>query len=106
MANGTSWKRRGFQIAAVLFFLLPAALGFGNKLKELFLLQSDEQGSFALMPIVNYLLTSLGFFFLLLWAATQGMFHDIENPKHALLRNEELLDEIEHDDARKIRGNQ
>jgi nitrogen fixation-related uncharacterized protein len=97
-------KQRLFKIAAVLFFLLPAALGFSNKLKELFLLQGDEQGSFALMPIVNYLLTSLGFFFLLLWAATQGMFHDIEKPKHAMLRNEEFLDELEQEDARKVGG--
>jgi hypothetical protein len=41
---------------------------------------------------MNYLLASLGFFCLLLWAAAQGMFRDIESPKHEMLAHEELLD--------------
>lgn len=51
---------------ALSFFLLPAFLGFGNKFLELLaLLGSDEDGAFAITPVLNYLLASLGFFFLL-----------------------------------------
>ena len=43
-------------------------------------------------PIANYLLASLGFFCLLLWAAARGMFRDIERPKYDMLAQEEALD--------------
>jgi hypothetical protein len=42
--------------------------------------------------MMNYLLASLGFFFLLLWAAARGMFRDIERPKYEMLERERLLD--------------
>jgi hypothetical protein len=49
-------------------------------------------GQFAVAPILNYLLASLGFFMLLLWAAANGMFTNIEQPKYAMLENEARLD--------------
>lgn len=75
------------------FFLLPAFLGFGNKLLEFFMLLGDEDGAFAVTPILNYLLTTAGFFFLLCWATMHGMFREIERPKDTLLSTERLLDE-------------
>ena len=48
---------------------------------------------FAITPVVNYLLASLGFFCLFFWAIYQGMFRDIEAPKFTMLENERRLDE-------------
>ena len=91
----TSWRRRLFTVLAVSFFLVPAGVGFGNKFRELVILAWDEEGSFAVMPLLNYLLASVGFMFLLFWAAYHGMFHDIEKPKFAMLERERELDEAE-----------
>lgn len=92
--SSPSLLRRVLKITFTLsFFLLPAFLGFGNKFRELILLAGDEDGAFALVPVLNYLLASLGFFFLLCWATRQGMFHDIEKPKETLFTNERFLDE-------------
>jgi hypothetical protein len=44
---------------------------------------------------VNYLLASLGFFCLFLWAILHGMFRDIEQPKTTMLETERMLDEEE-----------
>jgi hypothetical protein len=89
-----SMTRRVLKIAfALCFFLLPAFLGFGNKFRELIMIAGDEDGAFALVPVLNYLLASLGFFFLLCWATGRGMFHDIEKPKETLFVNERFLDE-------------
>ena len=41
-------------------------------------------GAFAITPMVNYLLASLGFLCLLLWATRNGMFRDIESAKERL----------------------
>jgi hypothetical protein len=49
-------------------------------------------GAFAITPVLNSLLPSRGFFLLLSWAAANGMFHDIERPKPALLEREAELD--------------
>ena len=74
--------------------LIPSMLGFVNKFFEFYnVVKGDADGAFALTPIVNYLLASLGFFFLLLWAIGHGMFHDIEAPKYSMLETERRLDE-------------
>ncbi len=79
-------------IFAVLI-LIPSMLGFVMKFMELInLSQGDADGGFAITPVVNYLLASAGFFFLLLWAAINGMFNDLEEPKYHMLENEKLLD--------------
>jgi nitrogen fixation-related uncharacterized protein len=41
---------------------------------------------------VNYVFASGGFLLLLLWAAMNGMFRDLEHPKHVMLMNEKELD--------------
>jgi hypothetical protein len=43
---------------------------------------------------MNYLLASLGFFCLLLWAAANGMWRDVEQAKLDMLEREKLLDGI------------
>lgn len=72
--------------------LIPACYGFGRKFLELVALVGDEEGSFAVMPVLNYLLASLGFGMLFLWAMFQGMFHDLEAPKQTMLDTEAQLD--------------
>ena len=75
--------------------LIPSMAGFVMKFLELIhLTQGDADGGFAITPVVNYLFASLGFFFLLLWAAVNGMFADLELPKHTMLENEAALDEL------------
>ena len=74
--------------------LVPSLLGFANKFREFILLyRGDVDGVFAITPIMNYLLASLGFFFLFCWAICHGMFRDLEGPKYAMLENERMLDE-------------
>ena len=71
-------------------------IGFANKFREFVLLfRGDVDGVFAITPVVNYLLASLGFFCLFFWAIYQGMFRDIEAPKFMLLENERRLDDEE-----------
>ena len=73
--------------------LIPSMAGFVMKFMELIhLTQGEADGGFAITPVVNYLFASLGFFFLLLWAACNGMFQDLEKPKFTMLENEERLD--------------
>jgi hypothetical protein len=81
-----------------LAILLPSLYGFGNKFLELVrLYRGDAEGAFAIGPIVNYLLASLGFVLLFGWAAANGMFRDVEQPKHTLLENESLLRALDDD---------
>jgi len=84
-----------------LLILIPSMLGFVTKFIELLaVLQGDPDGVFTLTPIVNYLLASLGFFCMLIWATGRGMFHDIEQPKQAMLEREHKLDA--HEDPREV----
>ena len=79
--------------------LVPSLLGFANKFREFILIfRGDVDGVFAITPIVNYLLASLGFFFLFCWAICHGMFRDIERPKYAMLETERQLDEQDGED--------
>ena len=48
-----------------LLILIPCFVAFSNKLREFIMLYRGQvDGVFAISPIVNYLLASLGFFFL------------------------------------------
>jgi NADH:ubiquinone oxidoreductase subunit 5 (subunit L)/multisubunit Na+/H+ antiporter MnhA subunit len=77
-----------------LAILVPSLWGFGSKFVEFIALyRSNEQGAFAIMPVLNYLLASSGFLMLFCWAVLQGMFRDIERPKYTMLENERRLDE-------------
>ncbi len=89
-------RQRWVTLGFALLVLIPSGYGFGKKFHELILLTGgDAEGVFAISPVVNYLLTSLGFFFLFCWASLNGMFGDIERPKLAMLETERLLDEDE-----------
>lgn len=80
-------------IVFAVLILIPSMIGFVMKFMELFYLtQGETDGGFAITPVVNYLLASAGFFFLLLWAAINGMFNDLEKPKYLMLETEEQLD--------------
>ena len=73
--------------------LLPSMVGFVNKFLEFRnVVKGDADGVFALTPITNYTLASLGFFCLLIWATANGMFHNIEGPKYTMLNREHELD--------------
>ncbi|MGE0609392.1 MAG: hypothetical protein AB7O62_20035 [Pirellulales bacterium] len=86
-------RRQWLRLFVAAAILLPCLYGFGTKFRELVLLyQGDAEGAFAIAPILNYLLASAGFLLLFGWAAANGMFHDIERPKHTMLENEALLD--------------
>jgi hypothetical protein len=76
--------------------LLPSLWGFGTKFYEFVLLaRGDVEGIFAVTPVINYLLASLGFLCLFGWAGANGMFHDIEQPKRTMLEIEQQLDASE-----------
>jgi hypothetical protein len=82
-----------FTVVLALLILMPSMLGFIAKFIELFaVLNGEPDGVFALTPILNYLLASLGFFCLLLWATGRGMFRDVESAKRTMLEREDLLD--------------
>jgi hypothetical protein len=91
-----TWRSRILHGLAVALFLVPAGFGFMYKYFDLLTLASyGDEGSFALIPVMNYLLSSLGFFMLFFWAVRHGMFRDVEKVKHTMLANEKLLDELD-----------
>lgn len=78
-----------------LAVLLPSLYGFGTKFLEFIaLFRGDVDGAFAITPILNYLLASLGFLLLFGWAALGGMFRNVEQPKYSMLENEAWLDSM------------
>jgi hypothetical protein len=80
-------------IFAVVIFI-PCALGFGNKLFELIKLsQTDLEGRFALTPVINYLLATLGFLCMFVWGAMRGTFHNLEGAKQRMLDDDRRIDE-------------
>ena len=97
-----STTRRPQVITTIIFalvILIPSLLGFANKFREFIMIfRGDVDGVFAISPIMNYLLASLGFFFLFCWAIAHGMFRDLERPKYAMLENERRLDEEDGED--------
>lgn len=73
--------------------VVPAAIGFITKFVYFVqTLRTDNTGSFAIVPMVNYLVVAAGFLCLLIWAAYKGMFRDIEGPKYTMLEHEDRLD--------------
>jgi hypothetical protein len=87
-------RQRWTTVVFALLVLIPSGYGFTRKFLELVALtKGDVDGVFAISPVVNYLLTSLGFFCLFCWAIFNGMFGDIEAPKRAMLETERRLDE-------------
>lgn len=85
-------QRAAVTILLAVLILIPSMFGFVNKFIEFFnVSQESGAGLFAVAPMLNYILASLGFLCLLVWAAFNGMFHDIERPKFDMLENEDLL---------------
>ena len=77
-----------------ILILVPSMIGFVMKFIEFVrVFQGEADGAFAITPMLNYLLASLGFFCLLIWAIVNGMFRDLEAPKHYMLEVEAKLDE-------------
>jgi hypothetical protein len=76
-----------------IFIVLIAGCFFALKFYDLVMVAMYvPEGASAISPIVNYLLAGIGFFFMLGWAAYNGMFHDIEKPKQTMLDTEHQLD--------------
>lgn len=81
-------------LAFAVIILTPSMIGFAMKFTEfVHTFRDDAEGAFAITPMVNYLLASLGFLCLLLWSAVNGMFRDMEAPKRLMLQREMMLDE-------------
>ncbi len=96
-SNTSRWQWRMTIIFAVVI-LIPSMYGFVGKFVELVhVFQGESGGEFAIAPMLNYLLASLGFLCMLVWATSNGMFHDVERAKVEMLEHERLLDQ---DDAR------
>jgi NADH:ubiquinone oxidoreductase subunit 2 (subunit N) len=84
-------RRQAWVTAAMaVLILIPSLYGFLGKFVHIY--RGASGGEFAVAPILNYLLASAGFFCMLLWAAWNGMFRDVERPKIDFLENERLLD--------------
>jgi nitrogen fixation-related uncharacterized protein len=82
-------------LAFAVIILVPSMLGFGAKFLEFIHTFRDESdGAFAITPMVNYLLASLGFLCMLVWAILNGMFRDLERPKETMLEQERQLDRM------------
>jgi len=104
MASDTASSNRKLLIANICFavaVLVPSLYGFSGKFLEfVHLFRGDSDGVFAITPILNYLLASMGFFCLFFWAMLHGMFHDVEQPKQSMLDIERQLDETGHATSR------
>jgi hypothetical protein len=94
MSNKTNPRRQSLRLIVISsVILVPTIAGFVAKFVEfVHTFRDRSDGVFAITPITNYLLASLGFFCLLIWATFNGMFHDIEQPKHRMLEVEHELD--------------
>jgi hypothetical protein len=88
---------RAHKITLIVFlvgFLLPSGIGFAEKLYLFYrTIRHSDEGSFAIVPVLNYLIVFAGMACLLVWAIANGMFADIEGPKYTMLENERRLDE-------------
>jgi hypothetical protein len=90
---GMTSRQAWVTMALAVLILIPSMYGFVGKFVEfVHIYRGASGGEFAIAPILNYLLASAGFFCMLLWAAWNGMFRDVERPKVVFLENERLLD--------------
>ena len=75
-------------IVMSLVILIPSMIGFVMKFSEFVNTFQDPDGVFAITPMLNYLLATMGFFCMLIWATCNGMFRDIERPKYRMLEDD------------------
>ena len=96
-ASRTTRTQKMTTIFFLVVLLLPASIGFGIKLYEFMAVASGPtaEGTFMLVPVLNYFIVFMGMLCLLAWATTNGMFRDIEKPKYDMLETERELDERE-----------
>ena len=97
MTKSAASNRRRTLVTAffAILILTPSMLGFFAKFVEfVHTFQGDAGGAFAITPMVNYLLASAGFLLLLVWAAVNGAFHDLEQPKYLMLEREAAIDRV------------
>ncbi len=88
-----SRNRTYVTIAFAIIILIPSMAGFMIKFFEfVHTFRGEAGGIFAITPMVNYLLASLGFLCMLIWATSNGMFRDLEAPKFSMLEREKELD--------------
>lgn len=93
MSGNASQRRTRWTLIFAIIILTPSMFGFVTKFIEfVHTFQGEADGQFAITPMANYLLASLGFLCLLLWSTANGMFHDVEAPKMAMLERELALD--------------
>lgn len=94
--SSPSSRSRRARVTTLIFamvILIPSMLGFVAKFIEFMaVFRGQGEGSFAVTPMVNYLLATTGFFCLFGWALIHGMFREIEGPKQRMLETEEWLD--------------
>lgn len=94
-----SRSKKAFLICFTLGIMIPGAYGFIEKLLAFVKSsQSGPIGRIAIIPVLNYLIVTMGFGCLLIWAIAHGMFRDIEEPKYRMLEQEEELDRGEWSD--------
>lgn len=99
MTPASARRRTLATLVMILVFLVPAFFGFGTKFLEFLALLGDEEGAFVVIPVLNYLLATLGFLMLFFWAMLHGMFRDVEKPKYTMLAQEERLDREAEEEA-------
>jgi hypothetical protein len=91
--GGGSRRKAWITLVMAVLILIPSLYGFAGKFIEfVHIYRGTGGGEFAVAPILNYLLASAGFFCMLLWAAWNGMFRDVEQPKEEFLDNEARID--------------
>ena len=87
------WNAKMITLVVMALVILGFSMwGFSLKLHELVNIFREQQGGFAVAPILNYLLASLGFFCILMWCVCNGVFSDLEGPKYFMLERERELD--------------
>ena len=75
MSRHTTNLQVRITLLLAVLILIPSGYGFAGKFIELIrVFRGEPGGAFAVAPMMNYLLASLGFFCLLLWAATHTTF--------------------------------
>jgi hypothetical protein len=93
-ARAPGRRQKWFTIIFAIVIFIPCALGFGNKFVELVQLShGDAEGRFALTPVINYLLATLGFLCMFAWGALRGTFHNVEDAKQKMLDDDKRIDE-------------
>jgi nitrogen fixation-related uncharacterized protein len=89
-----------------LVILGPCLVTFGGKLQMLIaVFRGQAEWAFAVTPVINYILASIGFVLLFLWAILNGMFSHLEEPKLTMLINERMLDRLEDEQATTLDDN-